>query len=115
MRGDCRKGVEFRKITCRIPPSVRIDGKFRQPRGGDQYLLNAARAFARDAAPLASRFVEHYMPQDFLVDLEKDIAAFEDAMNRFADAGFPSDPRFRLRTDDRWLELSDDQPGHRMI
>ena len=32
-------------------------------------------------------------------------AAFEDAMTRFADAGFPNDPRFRLEGGDPWFAL----------
>jgi hypothetical protein len=31
--------------------------------------------------------------------------SFEEAMCRFADAGFPRDPRFRLREGDPWLPL----------
>lgn len=32
--------------------------------------------------------------------------AFEDAMTQFVDAGFPEDPRFRLREGDPWLRVS---------
>jgi hypothetical protein len=32
-------------------------------------------------------------------------AAFEGAMTRFAEAGFPRDPSFRLRPGDPWLEI----------
>jgi hypothetical protein len=38
-------------------------------------------------------------------------AAFEDAMGRFADLGFPYDSRFRLRWGDPRLELWDGQPA----
>jgi hypothetical protein len=31
--------------------------------------------------------------------------AFEAAMSRFADAGFPRDPRFHLREGDPWLPV----------
>jgi hypothetical protein len=58
-----------------------VDDKFRPPRGsGDQTLLNAARAFARDAAPLVPQFLAHDMPPDFLEDLDKDMTEFENAI-----------------------------------
>lgn len=56
-----------------------IDAKFPMPHGSDQHLLNGARAFARDAAPLAKSFVEYYLPEDFLTHLHTDIANFESA------------------------------------
>src|SRR5207244_11705775 len=45
----------------------------------DQRLLNAARAFLRDARPLAKSFIAHDMPVNFLSDLRADIDAFEQA------------------------------------
>jgi hypothetical protein len=58
-----------------------IDDKFRPPRGsGDQTVLHAARAFARDAAPLAAEFIKHDMPDDFLANLQSDIDDFEEAI-----------------------------------
>jgi hypothetical protein len=60
-----------------------LDNKFRLPRGaGDQALLTGARAFLADAAPLAAEFIKHEMPADFLDDLKKQIAEFEDTLNR---------------------------------
>ena len=60
-----------------------LDDRFRAPRGsGDQVVLNAARAFIRDATPLAQAFVSHDMPEDFLEDLASDIKDFEDAVRR---------------------------------
>jgi hypothetical protein len=57
-----------------------LDDKFRAPRGsGDQAVLSAARAFIRDATPLAQAFISHDMPADFLEDLAADIREFEDA------------------------------------
>ena len=54
---------------------------FRSPRGnGDQAVLNAARAFARDAAPLATEFIGHDMPEKFLEDLHEAIKDFEEAI-----------------------------------
>jgi hypothetical protein len=59
-----------------------IDDKFRLPRGNnDQNLLNAARAFAADAAPLSAQFISHEMPADFLTDLADDIADLEAAIS----------------------------------
>lgn len=58
-----------------------LDDKFRAPRGsGDRALLNAARAFAKDAAPLAKDFVAHDMPEKFLEELQESIKDFEDAI-----------------------------------
>lgn len=65
-----------------------LEQKFRMPRGnGDQELLNAARAFAADAAALAAGFVEYGLPDDFIADLNQDIRAFE------AVAGTPAQAR----------------------
>ena len=59
-----------------------LDDKFRLPRGdNDQTLLNAARAFATDAAPLSSQFISHELPSDFLTGLNSDIADMEAAIN----------------------------------
>lgn len=58
-----------------------LDDKFRMPGGeSDLALLNAARAFAADAAPFAAQFIAHELPADFLTDLNDDIAAMEIAM-----------------------------------
>ncbi len=59
-----------------------LDDKFRLPRSGsDTALLNSARAFAADAAPLTAEFIRHELPADFLDDLNADIADFEQAVN----------------------------------
>jgi len=59
-----------------------LDDKFRlPPSGNDQLLLNVARAFAADAAPLAAQFIAHELPADFLEDLRVDIAALEAAIS----------------------------------
>lgn len=61
-----------------------VDDKFRFPRGtGDQLILNAARAFSHDAAPLSAEFIKHDMPDDFLADLHSDIEAFEEAIRDY--------------------------------
>lgn len=59
-----------------------LDDKFRMPSGGDHNLLITARAFARDATPMAGDFVRYGMPQDFLDDLNSDIAEFEQATSQ---------------------------------
>jgi hypothetical protein len=62
-----------------------IGEKFRLPRGNnDQALLNAARAFATDAAPWSAQFINHEMPADFLTDLNTDIANMEAAISHQA-------------------------------
>lgn len=38
------------------------------PENNDKELLNAARAFARNALPLKAQFIAHEMPEDFLED-----------------------------------------------
>lgn len=58
-----------------------LDDKFRMPPlGNDQLLLNAARAFANDAAPFSVQFIAHEMPASFLNDLNVDIDALEAAI-----------------------------------
>ena len=55
-----------------------LEGKFSLPRvGNDQALLNAARAFAVDAAPLKDAFLKLEMPADFLARLNQLIDDFE--------------------------------------
>lgn len=76
----CRKDTIIRTARAMAVTTPGIDDKFRAPKGGDQNLLHAARAFARDAAPFAQRFIEYYLPDDFLTDLEQDIKRFEAAM-----------------------------------
>lgn len=56
-----------------------LKDKFRMPRGDDNDLLTAARAFAADAVPLKSDFMRYGLPDDFIDDLNADIAAFEQA------------------------------------
>jgi hypothetical protein len=56
-----------------------LDDKFRMPRGSDQDLLAAARAYVTDATPLKNDFIRFGMAADFLDDLTADIAAFEQA------------------------------------
>jgi len=60
-----------------------IAERFRLPRGNrnDQQLLNSARAFKADAAPLKAEFIRHELPADFLADLDARIIAFESAIN----------------------------------
>jgi len=55
-----------------------LDGKFRLPRsGGDQALLNSARAFQTDAAAFSAPFVSLGLHDDFLTHLGSDITDFE--------------------------------------
>jgi hypothetical protein len=56
-----------------------LKNKFRMPRGDDNDLLTAARAFAADALPLNSDFMRYGLPDHFIDDLNADIAAFEQA------------------------------------
>jgi hypothetical protein len=55
-----------------------LDGKFLMPRsGGDQALLNSARAFQTDAAAFSAQFISLGLPATFLTQLGTDITAFE--------------------------------------
>ena len=51
---------------------------------GEARLLVIARAFARDARPLAKQFVAHDMPSDFVAALGEEIDAFVAASSRVA-------------------------------
>jgi hypothetical protein len=58
-----------------------LDGKFLMPRsGGDQALLNSARAFQTDAAAFSAQFITLGLDSNFLTNLGTDIAAFEAAI-----------------------------------
>lgn len=60
--------------------TTRVAGKFRLPRAPrDQALVSLARAFAKNAVPLARTFVAHAMPATFLADLHAAVDAFEAA------------------------------------
>ena len=55
-----------------------LDGKFHMPRsGGDQALLNSARAFAADAVAFQAQFVSLGLAAGFIANLNADITAFE--------------------------------------
>jgi hypothetical protein len=58
-----------------------LDGKFHMPRsGGDQALLNSARAFATDAPAFSAPFLSLGLATDFIAHLDADIADFETAI-----------------------------------
>jgi hypothetical protein len=60
-----------------------LDNKFRMPhKASDQELVNTARAFATDCAPLSAEFIRYEMRANFVEDLRADIAAFEEAINQ---------------------------------
>ncbi len=55
-----------------------LDGKFLMPRsGGDQALLNSARAFQTDAAAFSAQFISLGLAANFLTQLGTDITNFE--------------------------------------
>src|ERR1041385_1128241 len=75
-RTELRLDLEAINRAARI---IGLENEFQlPPEGNDKELLNAARAFARNALPLKAQFIEHEMPEDFLEDLAADIAAFEE-------------------------------------
>ena len=58
-----------------------LDGKFRMPRsGGDQALLNAARAFQTDAPACSAQLIGLGLDANFVANLGTDIANFETAI-----------------------------------
>jgi len=58
------------------------DDRFRVIKAqGRRGIVNAARAFARDAEPLASQFIAHGMPEDFVAQLKAKIAGFEQVLH----------------------------------
>jgi hypothetical protein len=59
-----------------------LDGKFRMPRsGGDQVLLNTARAFQTDAPAFSAQFISLGLPATFITQLGTDITALEAAIS----------------------------------
>jgi hypothetical protein len=67
----------------RIYPGI-MD-KFRMPyNASDQALLAAARAFATNAEPLKAEFIKRGLPENFLEDLQADIAQLEAAIAHMA-------------------------------
>ncbi len=86
-REALREDLEAFRRTARVMAAdiPGLDDKFRIPRNtNDQHLLNAARAFAADAEPLAAQFIAHEMPADFLIKLNAHIAALETAISNQA-------------------------------
>jgi hypothetical protein len=82
-RETLRDDLELMRRTAKAI-SVRRPGtleKFRlPPLGRDQGLLDAARAFAAEAAPLRADFALHEMGDAFFATLEAHIAAFEQSL-----------------------------------
>jgi hypothetical protein len=73
-------GRTARTIALRLP---NVGEKFRLPVAArDQALLDAARAFAADAVPLAAEFALHELSSAFFAKLDADIAAFEQAFSQ---------------------------------
>jgi len=65
-----------------------LDGKFHMPRSqSDQALLNAARAFATDAAPFQAQFVSLKLATTFIADLNDEIDDFEKAIKAKGSGG----------------------------
>ncbi len=57
-----------------------LEGKFLMPRsGGDQALLDSARAFQADAAAFSTQFISLGLPATFITQLGADITDFETA------------------------------------
>jgi hypothetical protein len=84
-RDELRRDLEAISRTARVMTfnTPGLEDKFRVPRNvSDQTLIAAARAFAGDALPLKTEFTRRGLPEDFLDDLNSDIAEFEQAINQ---------------------------------
>ncbi|MEP7342194.1 MAG: hypothetical protein ABI977_30980 [Acidobacteriota bacterium] len=89
LREDLREMLLAINRTARVMAfeTPGLENKFRLPRGtNDQTLLNAARAFATDAASLKAAFLKHEMPADFVERLTQLIADFEQVSTQKATA-----------------------------
>ncbi len=79
--------VEMVEAMSRTGRAVALDtpgaeDRFRVTKAqGRRGIMNAARAFARDAEPLASQFIAHGMPEDFVAQLKAKIAGFEQVLH----------------------------------
>jgi hypothetical protein len=85
LRSELRRDLTAISRTARVMASSTpgLEDKFRAPRSvSDQTLLATARAFAADAQPLATEFIRRGLPDNFLADLNSDIAEFEQAINQ---------------------------------
>lgn len=72
----------MRRTTAGIEDKFRSPGKLK-----DQELLAFARAVAADAVPFKAEFTARGLPEDFLDDLNDNIAKFEDAIAKQTKAG----------------------------
>jgi hypothetical protein len=82
LRDELRQDLQAISRTARAI-AIKMDGfedKFQVPRNGnDRLLINAARAFAADAAPFTTEFVKYGLADNFLEELNRDIELFENA------------------------------------
>ena len=84
-RDELRRDLDAISRTARVMAQTisGLEDKFRAPRSvSDQALLSTARAFATDALPLAAEFIRRGLPENFLDDLNADIAKLEQAVNQ---------------------------------
>lgn len=85
IRNDLREMLLAINRTARVMAveTPEFEAKFRMPRNiNDQKLLNAARAFVLDAAPLKDSFIRHEMAGDFLDQLNGLITSFDQATSQ---------------------------------
>jgi len=62
-----------------------LEDKFRMPRNaGGQKMLATARAFAQDAEPIKTEFIQRGMPETFIDDLNATIKEIEESVNNRA-------------------------------
>jgi hypothetical protein len=84
-RDELRRDLDAISRTARVMAlsNPGLEDRFRAPRSvSDQDLLTIARAFAADAQPLVVEFTRRGLPGNFLLDLNSEIAEFEQAINQ---------------------------------
>ncbi|PYS81100.1 MAG: hypothetical protein DMF67_17985 [Acidobacteria bacterium] len=87
VRDELWRRLEAISRTARVIAftSPGLEDKFRLPRGiGDEALLQLARTFASDAAPLKDEFIRRGLAATFIEDLNEEAEAFEAAITRKA-------------------------------
>ena len=85
VRSVLREALERMRRTARsmAVDMPELEAKFRLPRSqSDQEMVVTAEAFATDATPLKSQFIQYAMPADFLEQLRELIAEFRASLNK---------------------------------
>ena len=83
---DCLDAISLTaRAIGREQPAVRVKFQIRRSRS-DQGLIDAARAFAENAAPIKDQFEAHAMDPAFIQEMEAAIRGFEEAITNHVEA-----------------------------